>query len=357
MSQKAPQRAKRVTLQQVADAAGVSRSAASFVLSGRTDQRIAQATAQKIQRIAQELGYRPNRAATTLRTGTSGTIALFSDFIGTTSHANAMVLGALSAVQNKGSLLFTVDTRGDAKIETRAIKEQLDRQVDGVIYASMFTREVILPSLLQHVPTVMLNCFDPKLPHAASVIPNEYDAGSQAAQLLLNAGHTRIAFAGQFPTGIYAGSQWPHWQPWALQERLRGIQDTLGNANLQIAQTYILQEWDIEDGRNIGKQITNDIAQQADPITAVICINDAVAFGVMQTLQQQEIRIPQDLSIVSFDGSPWSTATQPQLTSFLLPQEEMGKQAVALLEQYDTAGSYKVDMPCIQGATIAALAR
>ena len=353
MLEHAQQRAKRVTLQQVADAAGVSRSAASFVLSGRTDQRIAQDTAKKIQRIAKELGYRPNRAATTLRTGTSGTIALFSDFIGTTSYANAMIRGALSAVQNKGSLLFTVDTRGESSIENRAIKELIDRQVDGIIYASMFTREITLPSLLRNIPTVLLNCIDPQLPHYASVVPDEYTAGLQATQLLIDAGHTHIAFAGQFPSGIYAGSQWPHWQPLALQERLHGINDALHAAKISLAHTYTLHEWGIEDGRNIGNQIVQDISHQKHPITAVICINDAVAFGIMQTLQTHRISIPHDISLVSFDGSNWSTATQPQITSFQLPQEEMGRKAVDLLDKYHTAGSYKVAMPCILGDTIA----
>ena len=66
-------RSKRVTLQQVADAAGVSRSAASFVMTGRTDQRISEATIKKVRKAAADLSYRPNLTAKTLRTGKSGT--------------------------------------------------------------------------------------------------------------------------------------------------------------------------------------------------------------------------------------------------------------------------------------------
>jgi len=195
-------RSKRVTLQQVADAAGVSRSAASFVMTGRTDQRISEATIKKVRKAAADLSYRPNLTAKTLRTGKSGTVGLVSDFIGTTSHANSMVMGALDVLRDKGKLLFTVDTQGDADVESKSIKALLDRQVDGVIYAAMFTREAKVPAVLRTVPTVLLNCLDETDDGRAdsafsSVVPDEYQAGCDASRLLLEAGHTdRIVFVG-----------------------------------------------------------------------------------------------------------------------------------------------------------------
>lgn len=129
-------------------------------MTGRTDQRISEATIKKVRKAAADLSYRPNLTAKTLRTGKSGTVGLVSDFIGTTSHANSMVMGALDVLRDKGKLLFTVDTQGDADVESKSIKALLDRQVDGVIYAAMFTREAKVPAVLRTVPTVLLNCLD-----------------------------------------------------------------------------------------------------------------------------------------------------------------------------------------------------
>ena len=101
MAQEQPRRS-RVTLAEVAERAGVSRSAAGFVLSGRRDQRIATQTWQRVERAAAELGYRPNLTARTLRTGLSGTVAMISDHISTTSLANAMISGAVRALGERG---------------------------------------------------------------------------------------------------------------------------------------------------------------------------------------------------------------------------------------------------------------
>ena len=111
----------RVTLAQVAARAGVSPTAASFVLSGRTDQRIAEETQQRVRTAADELGYQPNLTARILRTGTSGTIALVSDFITSTPYASAAVRGALEAAR-RTTRLYIAETLGDPDLEERACR-------------------------------------------------------------------------------------------------------------------------------------------------------------------------------------------------------------------------------------------
>lgn len=371
---------KRVTLQQVADAAGVSRSAASFVMSGRTDQRIAQSTAEKICEIAQELGYRPNLTAKTLRTGTSGTVALISDFIGVTSRANSLVSSAMEALHDRESLLFTVDTRGDSATELRAVQALLDRQVDGVLYASMFTREVHLPDLLSHTPTVLLNCLEDNAGRSSEsqnsnnvsenlngqrdlsvrkvpcVIPDEYQAGRSAIAALLRAGHsTEISFVGCFPEGVTGGAHWNGWQPWALNQRLQGVKDALGEAGLRLLSVYTADEWDCDAGRNIAMRM---LASGAGLPTAVVCVNDELAFGLVQVLQLKGVRVPEDISVVSFDGSPWAGASMPALTTLCLPHEELGRKAVEVLfDQRPLSGIAQkvlVPMPMREGQSIAA---
>ena len=352
-------RSKRVTLQQVADAAGVSRSAASFVMTGRTDQRISEATIKKVRKAAADLSYRPNLTAKTLRTGKSGTVGLVSDFIGTTSHANSMVMGALDVLRDKGKLLFTVDTQGDADVESKSIKALLDRQVDGVIYAAMFTREAKVPAVLRTVPTVLLNCLDETDDGRAdsafsSVVPDEYQAGCDASRLLLEAGHTdRIVFAGCFPEGVAGGFRWGSWGSWALPQRLQGINDTLRLAGYELFAHFEATEWEIDSGRTIAHQVLASCSRRDELPTAIICVNDAVAFGMMQVLLSEGVRIPEDVSLISFDGSDWAAAMLPPITTLRLPQLEMGSAAARmLLEQKEPAQRVRISMPLVQGATV-----
>lgn len=339
---------KRVTLQQVADAAGVSRSAASFALTGRTDQRIAKTTVRRIREAAERLGYRPNQTAKTLRTGTSGTVGLISDFIGTSSHANSLVRGALEELQKRNLLLFAVDTQGDSDMEKKALRALLDRQVDGILYASMFTREVEAPEMLQGVPIVLLNCLDPSRPSVPCIVPDEYEAGCSAARLLVEAGHRDIAFAGRFPVGMTGGAQWRSWRPWALQQRLDGIVRTLAESGLRLTRQYESSDWEVESGRRLAEEML----REALP-SALICVNDAMAFGVVQTLRNHGVRVPEDISVVGFDGSEWAGACEPELATVCLPQEEMGRLAVSSLLGGMSSGVTKVPMPVRKGASVA----
>src|SRR4051812_10902960 len=145
---------QRATLLQVAQRAGVSRSTASFVLAGRhVDMRISEDARQRVLRAAQELDYRPNLMARSLRTKVTRTIALVCDTLGAET-----VRGCLVGAGAHGHLLFVGETQGDPVVEQKLISDFLDRQVDAFVYASMSTRYVRLPKLLRDRPVVLLNC-------------------------------------------------------------------------------------------------------------------------------------------------------------------------------------------------------
>ncbi len=108
---------QRPTLLQVAQRAGVSRSTASFVLAGRhVDMRISEDARQRVLRAAQELDYRPNLMARSLRTKVTRTIALVSDTIASDPYAGRAIHGSLAAAVANGHLLFIGETEGDPVI-------------------------------------------------------------------------------------------------------------------------------------------------------------------------------------------------------------------------------------------------
>ena len=174
---------QRATLLQVAQRAGVSRSTASFVLTGRhLDMRISDDARQRVLRAAQELDYRPNLMARSLRTKVTRTIALVSDTIASDPYAGRAIHGSLASAVAHGHLLFIGETEGDQVVEEKLISDFLDRQVDAFVYASMFTRYVRVPKQLRGRPVVLLNCLTRGAKTAYhSVIPDEVAAGSRRA--------------------------------------------------------------------------------------------------------------------------------------------------------------------------------
>ncbi len=126
----------RVRLHDVAERAGVSKATASMVLNGKA-MTIPEPTRMRVRTAANELGYRPNLVAQNLRSQSSRTIAVLSDQVVTTPYAGAMIEAAQEVAdeQQFGLLLINVGT-SEATTE-RAVHTVLDRQVDGVVYASM----------------------------------------------------------------------------------------------------------------------------------------------------------------------------------------------------------------------------
>lgn len=346
-------RAARVTLREVAERAGVSRSAVSFVMNGRTDQRLSEDVFDRVRRAADELGYRPNITAQTLRTGRSGTVALVSDFVSSTSFANSMVRGAMQELREHDTLLFTVDTQGDADLEDQLLHSLLGRDIDGVIYASMFTRTVTLPRVLEGVPTVLLNCVTAD-GSIDAVVPDEVTAGRDAARMLLDHGHRDgIWFLGALPAGSRGGAAWPEWDPIALTERRAGITEALAAARTTLAGVVAIDDdWDVANGRRAVARMLSEVAVAP---TAMICANDALAVGAYQALHRAGLRIPHDVSVVGFDGSPFARAVEPELTSIALPHIELGRRAAAMLAaRGDAPRLERVPMPTVAGGSIGA---
>jgi LacI family transcriptional regulator len=319
-----------VTLREVAQRAGVSPTTASFVLAGRDDMRISEDARVRVRRAAAELDYRPNLTARSLRTKVTRTIALISDTIATRQYGGAMVHGSLTAALEEEHLLFVSETGGDPETEARLIEDLLGRQVDGFVYASMFTRLLALPKALQGHPVVLLNCTtgDGTL---STVLPDEREAGRSAARVLLDAGHRDgIVVVGETPVGVYAA-----------RERLAGIEETLAEAGTAPA-TAVECSWWPEPAYDAMAHLL----RHGESPPALICLNDRIAFGAYQALREGGCSIPEDVSIVSFDDSDLAGWLRPGLTSVALPHYELGLRAVRhLLAPGATAVLDSVPMP------------
>ena len=320
----------RVRLADVARHAGVSPTTASFVLAGRDDMRISEAVQTRVRAAAQELGYRPNLTARSLRTRSSRTIGLVSDTIATAPFAGELVRGAISAAAERGYVVLIAETEGDADLERRLLNEMLDRQVDGMMYASMFTREVQLPDVQLPSPLVLVNCLSDGA-GASAVVPDERAAGAAAAQALLDAGHRdAIHLVGEPAPHVFAG-----------RERIAGIEAVLAGAGTALA-GIVACEWSPQPAC---RAVADFLAGGGDP-AALICLNDRIALGAYQALRDVDRRVPGDVSVISFDDSDLASWVRPGLSSVALPHEAMGRAAIELvLDPPDEPEVRRLPMP------------
>jgi LacI family transcriptional regulator len=331
---------QRATLLQVAQRAGVSRSTASFVLAGRhVDMRISEDARQRVLRAAQELDYRPNLMARSLRTKVTRTIALVSDTLASDPYAGRAIQGALAAAVARGHLLFIGETEGDPVVEEKLISDFLDRQVDAFIYASMFTRYVQLPKQLRGRPVVLLNCLTRGAkPAQHAVIPDELTAGLTAAREVIEAGHREgIHLVGSPGRHVVAG-----------RERLAGIREGLQAAGLKLAGTIECNWWPDSAYDAVSAALRAGVRPRV-----LICLNDRVALGAYQALREAGRSIPDDVSVVSFDDSDLAAWLRPQLTSIALPHYQLGWQAVELLlGPASDPAVYRLPMPVRHRASL-----
>ena len=186
---------KNIGIKDVAVAAGVSVTTVSHVLNEVSYARISPETRDKVRTIAEQLGYGPNRLAQALRTQRTGMLGLVSEDIATTPHAGRIILGADEAAKARGYNLMIINTSGSASLESRQadVEALLERRVDGILYATMYHRNVELPANLGSVPSVLVDSVATG-GNITAVIPDEEGGARAAVGALLEAGHTRVGF-------------------------------------------------------------------------------------------------------------------------------------------------------------------
>jgi LacI family transcriptional regulator len=327
MAQNAKQaKLKRPTMYDVARLAGVSQTTVSFVINNVPDINIPQETRERIWAAVEELGWRPNAMARGLSLRRSHTIGLISDEITTSSHAGKIIQGAQDAAWAQAKMLLVINTGSNPDIERAALDMLLERQVEGIIYATMYHRSVTLPAALRQVPTVLLDCYmeDRSLP---SVVPDELQGGRTATQALLQKGHRRIGFINNVdPIPATFG-------------RLEGYKQALAGYDVPFDPSLVCSG---KSTAEEGYRRAVELMQFPERPTALFCFNDTMAMGAYDAIKQLGLSIPDDVAIIGFDNLEVIAAhLRPPLTTMELPHYAMGQWAVQYL--FDHADGSHLD--------------
>lgn len=336
---------RRVTLADVAKLAGVSPTTASLILNGKPDTRFSADAHKRVHEAVAELGYRPNIGARALRTDRSLTIGFISDVVATTRFASGLIRGALEEAENAGHVMLVLETGGDPLREAEAVGAVLDRQVDGIVFATMRAREMVVPALPESTRVVMLNATNAGF--GMSVLPDEETGGRRAVDLLAAAGHADgIALIGQ-------NDEVEHdlFRSATVARRVHGLRSEMADLGLRFIAEESCWDWEPENGYTL----TAALLDSRNDVRALLCMNDRLAFGAYQACQERGIVVGRDISIVSFDNDELAAYLRPGLTTIGLPHEAMGREAVKLLLSSETAAERLIEMPVVERASVVEL--
>ena len=308
---------KGVGIRDVAKLAGVSITTVSHVLNDTPQMRVAGETRARVRAAAKTLGYGPNRAARALRTNKSGLIGLLSEEIATTPHAGRIILGAQNAAREHDLTLVIVNADRESGDSHRDdVQTLIDRQVEAVLYATMYHRQVSLPPNLRGLPAVLIDSTD-RAGLVPAVVPDEIGGAVAAVTHLVEAGHRRIGF-------LNNDDDVP-----ATHERLVGFRQVLAEHDIPLDESLIVQA---PSETLPGYALARDVLSRSDRPTALFCYNDRMAMGAYRAAVELGLDIPRDLSIVGFDNQELIAANLfPGLTTVALPHYEMGAWAVDTL--------------------------
>jgi LacI family transcriptional regulator len=319
---------RKATSQDVADLAGVSRSAVSLVLNGRGAGNIAPDKQALIMEAARSLGYTPNSVALSLRSRRSSTIGVVTDATATTAFGGLLLRGASDVALAAGHLLLVIDTRNDPQREARAYATLQNRQVDGFLFAAMSLRPYDVPPALRGASSALANCYAPddSLP---AYLPDEVAGSRSITRHLIERGHRDIVMFTGTSDLVASG----------LREQ--GFREAMDAAGLPVA-APVTVGWEIDKGYAGAMGVLTPSQRP----TAIVCANDHVAVGVMLAAAQLGLSVPGDVSVVGYDDDEnVAPCLVPPLTTVRLPHREIGALAMGAV-----LSSVLDDAPALAGA-------
>jgi LacI family transcriptional regulator len=301
-----------VTILDVARAAGVSKSTVSRVLDERLP-RSSSPAAERVRRIAAELGYVRNPLASGLRRAGTSTVGVIVPRL--TDTVMAMLYEQIAAASSERGLFALVATTEDRpETERLAVDSLLQRRVDGLVLTTARIGSSPPPEPGQYgIPYVLALRTDGVSPAS---IADDRLGGHLATRHLLDLGHRRIGLIGG---PAYASS---------ARGRCEGYRDAIAEADVDFDDALVAGDsFSMESGETAGRAL---LTRSHRP-TAIFAVNDNTAIGVMSAAHNLGLRIPEDLSVVGYNDIPIAARLPVPLTSVRVPFGQIAEGALTLL--------------------------
>jgi DNA-binding LacI/PurR family transcriptional regulator len=323
---------RTATLVGVAKAAGVSTATVARVLQNRG--YVAAETRQRVEDAVKAVGYRPNTVARGLRLRRTFTLGHLLTSMTYNPFFAGIASGVDDAAFSNGYKVFNVNLDHSADRESEGVAQLIGSRVEALIFSHAVKAENVAVAVDAGVPVVQVERLVPCDTHA--VVIDNLVGCRQAMRHLIELGHRRIAFFGADP------ARYQHAGPRSQSiesERLGAYVETLRGAGLPVDPELIRlgvyatrSRFPVGAGPAAGYEPMRQFLSLSKPPTAILVTGDMFATGVLQALYEARFRIPDDISVISYDDMLAPHLTPP-LTAVALPAWEMGRAAFDLALQ------------------------
>jgi len=304
-------------MQTVAEKASVSTTTVSRVLNGKAEKyRISKRTEETVYRVASELGYIPNQVARGLRIRRTDTVGLVIPDISNPFFSTIARNIEINA-RKVGCSIILSDCQEDTQLEEGSIRLLQSRKVDGFIICPVGEASDHLKILVNSgIPTVVIDRYFEDL-ECTHVISGNYKGAFEAVSFLIENNHRLIAcIQGRLNTSVN-------------KDRVRGYCDALQKYNIHVDESLII-------GDNFGKKNgyigTKILLNRIPRPTAIFSTSNLISLGSMSAILEEGLKIPDDISMISFDDQPYSDYLVAPMTTVAQQTSEIGQIAFTLLQ-------------------------
>lgn len=304
-----------VTIRDVARLAGVSAGTVSNVLN--RPFYVKDATRERVLAAIDELDFQPQQKARQFRPGRVRTLGIAVANLNNPFFVD-VAIGAETVARQNDIGVVIANSAYDARIENQNLDLLVQQRVQGLIISPVDETSSRLQALHDRgVPMVFVDRVGIGDTQGWSVIVDDERGGALAANHLVSTGHRRIALVGH-----------PHTSP-KVKARLKGVLSVVERAPEVIFEVLETDSWTVDTGRETGHRIAD--MDPADRPTGIICANDLLALGALQTLTSRGLRIPDDIAVIGYDDLEWSAVSSPSLTTIRQPRQLLGATAVRMI--------------------------
>lgn len=301
------------SMKDVARRADVSITTVSHVLNGT--RKVADPTQTRVLAAIEELGYRHNLVARSLKTQRTFTIGLLLSDI-QNPFFTAVVRGVEDLALARGYHLFLCNTDEDPEREDDYLRELGKKQVDGLIVASAAPREDPAEQLQSQSVPLLLMDREVRGVRADTIRVDNRRGMQLIAEHLVGLGHRRVGLVSG-PLDKVSG-----------YERYEGLHDALVGHGVELHPSLVrFGDFRLEGG----KSGTLELLSSSEPPTALVVANNQMTLGALFALKELRLVVPRDISIVGFDDTEWAPLVSPPLTTVAQPAYEMGVEAASML--------------------------
>jgi LacI family transcriptional regulator len=320
----------KVTRTDVARYAGVSTAVVSYVINGGP-KPVAAATAARVQEAIKVLQYQPNATARALTMGSARLLGMIVP--DSTNPYFAELTDAIAqAAAARGYALLAANSRTDPDTERRNTMNLVSRQVDAIIMATVLTPSEVAATPVQGIPRVLIDQFTTV--HGIPTVSTDFEQGATlGVQHLIGHGHRDIAIL--VGKDIDPTRTDPRHNAWKRALRETGLPE--GPAEFT------------EFTRQGGYEATRRLLERPKLPTAIFASSDLLAIGALRAIYEAGLAVPEDIAVVSFDGTSESEFSWPQLTTVRQPVSRI---AEAVLEAALAGGSSNVDVQLLPAELI-----